>query len=365
MLMIRRGIVEIAFLFAGIACATAASAHPAPFSYLDIRIDRDALSVTLVAHIFDLGHDLGVSPPERLLDPSVLAEKGQAIAALLQGRLQISDRGQALTSGPWSRPEALTERQSIRLHVNYAVVRPPASLVVSTLMFPYDPIHQTFINFYEGDTLTSQAILDVGFHRFEYFPGTAFGALAVARRFTLEGIRHILTAPDHLLFLAGLLLLGGSIRRLILAVTAFTIAHTATLTLAMLHVMTPSERIIEPAIALTIVYLGADNLLVHGGRDARAWIAFAFGVMHGFSFAAVMRGIGLAGRALGSSVFSFNAGLEIGQVLVVVAGASALAALRARSEWMGRRLAFAGSVVVIAAGTFWFVQRVFFPGGIS
>ena len=363
--MIRRRIVEIAALLAGMACTTPASAHPAPFSYLDIRIGRDALDITLVAHIFDLGHDLGVSPPERLLDPVVLAEQGPAIAALLQGRLLVADRGQPLTPGRWSAPEALNERQSIRLHVSYAVVRPPASLAISTVMFPYDPIHQTFINFYEGDTLTSQAILDAGFHRFEYFPGTKPGALAVVRRFTLEGIRHVLTGPDHLLFLAGLLLLGGSLRRLMLTVSAFTIAHAATLTLATFHVVAPSERFIEPAIALTIVYLGADNLLVHGGRDARVWIASAFGLIHGFGYATVMRDIGLPGRALGWSLFSFSSGLEIGQALFVVAGASALAALRARSESMGRRLAFAGSVAVIAAGTFWFVQRVFFPGGIS
>ena len=70
-------------------------------------------------------------------------------------------------------------------------------------------------------------------------------------------------------------------------------------------------------------------------------------------------------RALGWSLFSFNLGVEIGQLLVVVAVASALSVVRARSEAVGRRLAFAGSIVVMAAGTFWFIQRVFFPGGWS
>jgi hydrogenase/urease accessory protein HupE len=365
MRMFRRRIVEIAMLLAGMGCATSTAAHPAPFSYLDIRIGRDGLDVTLVAHIFDLGHDLGVDPPEHLLDPAVLTGQGAAIAALLQGRLQLTDGGRQLTAGSWSAPEALPERQSVRIRATYAIARPPAVITVRALLFPYDPVHQTFINFYEGDRLTSQAILDVGFRRFEYFPDTTPGALGAARRFTIEGIRHVLTSPDHLLFLAGLLLLGGSIRRLVVAVTAFTVGHTATLTLAMLHVMTPSQRIVEPAIALTIVYLGADNLLVQGGRDLRAWIALAFGFTHGFSFATVMRDIGLPGRALGWSVFSVNTGLEIGQVLFVVAGASAMAALCARSEWTRRRIAFAGSIVVIAAGTIWFVQRVFFGGGIS
>jgi hypothetical protein len=168
-----------------------------------------------------------------------------------------------------------------------------------------------------------------------------------------------------LLFLVGLLLLGGSMRRLAVVVTAFTVAHSVTLSLAVLSIFSPPARIIEPAIALSIVYVGADNLLVHGGRDVRAWIALTFGFIHGFGFANVLREMDLPSRALGWSLFSFNLGVEIGQLLVVVAVASALAALRSRDEVVGRRLAFAGSLVVIAAGAFWFIQRVFFPGGIA
>jgi hypothetical protein len=102
-----------------------------------------------------------------------------------------------------------------------------------------------------------------------------------------------------------------------------------------------------------------------GGRDLRGWMAFAFGFIQGFGFANVLREMELPSRALGWSLFSFNLGVEIGQLLVVGAVASALVALRARSEAAGRRLAFAGSIVVIAAGAFWFVQRVFFPGGLA
>jgi hydrogenase/urease accessory protein HupE len=95
------------------------------------------------------------------------------------------------------------------------------------------------------------------------------------RRFVPSGVHHILIGPDHLLFLVGLLLLGGSIRQLIAVVTAFTVAHSITLSLAALSIVTPPARVVEPAIALSIVYVGADNLMVHGGRDVRAWIAFA------------------------------------------------------------------------------------------
>ena len=97
----------------------------------------------------------------------------------------------------------------------------------------------------------------------------------------------------------------------------------------------------------------------------RAWIAFAFGFIHGFGFANVLREMDLPARALGWSLFAFNLGVEVGQLLVVAVVATALAALRSRNETAGRQLAVAGSVVVMAAGAFWFIQRVFFPGGIS
>ena len=235
---------------------------------------------------------------------------------------------------------------------------------MDALLFPYDPAHQTFLNIYDGDALTL-AILDGGRTRFEYFAGTRQGAFAVVRKFLPAGIHHILIGPDHLLFLVGLLLLGGTVRQLAMVVTAFTVAHSITLSLAALNLVTPPARIIEPAIALSIVYVGADNLLVRGGRDVRAWIAFTFGFIHGFGFANVLREMDLPSRALGWSLFSFNVGVEIGQLLVVVVVASVLTTLRTRSEAAGRQLVFAGSLVVIAAGTFWFIQRVFFPAGIS
>jgi hypothetical protein len=87
-------------------------------------------------------------------------------------------------------------------------------------------------------------------------------------------------------------------------------------------------------------------------------------LIHGFGFANVLREMDLPPRALGWSLFSFNVGVEIGQLLVVVVAASALAAVRARSEVAGRRIAVAGSVAVIAAGGYWFLERVFFAGGL-
>jgi hypothetical protein len=343
--------------------ARLASAHPVPFSYLDLRLQPGSIDCVFVVHIFDAAHDLEVTPVERLLDPAVAAEHSRALINLLTSRLEVAADGRALAID-WSGPEVLADRQSLRLSAHVRLDGAPGTLSVHAAMFPYDPSHQTFLNVYEGETLT-QAILDHEKPRFEYFAGTRQGALAVVRKFVPAGIHHILIGPDHLLFLFGLLLLGGTIGQLALVVSGFTVAHSITLSLAALNIVTPSSRIIEPAIALSVVYVGADNLLVRDGRDVRVWIAFAFGFIHGFGFASVLREMDLPARALGWSLFSFNVGVEIGQLLVVVAVASALGALRARSETAGRQLAFAGSIIVVAAGAFWFVQRVFFPGGLS
>lgn len=352
----------MAAAIAVLALAAPASGHPVPFTYLDLRVQPGAIEGTLVAHIIDIAHDLQIAPPEQLLDPAVASGRSRAFAALMNGRLQLLADGRLLTPD-WGDAEPLADRQSLRIRVRYATQSPPGAVSVVAALFPYDPAHQTFLNVYEGGALT-QAILDRGHSQFEHFAGTRQGALAVARKFLPAGVHHILIGPDHLLFLIGLLLLGGTIRQLALVVTAFTVAHSLTLSLAALNVVNPPSRIIEPAIALSIVYVGADNLLVHGGRDVRAWIAFAFGFIHGFGFASVLREMNLPSRALGWSLFSFNLGVEVGQLCVVVVVASALAALRSRSEVAGRQLAYAGSIVVVAAGAFWFVQRVFFPAGI-
>lgn len=340
------------------------AAHPVPFSYLDVRLDSGVIHVTLVAHIFDVAHDLNVTPPESLLKGDVVAKAAGAMTAMLGPRFALTADGRPLTPHWSANPDILTDRQSLRFDVRYDLPAPPGTVRITASMFPYDPNHQTFVNVYEGEALT-QAILDRGRPGFEYFAGTRQGVAAVVRRFIPAGVHHILIGPDHLLFLIGLLLLGGTIRQLLIVVTSFTLAHSITLSLAALNIVSPPARFIEPAIALSIVYVGADNLLAGGGRDVRAWIAFAFGFIHGFGFASVLREMDLPSRALGWSLFSFNIGVEIGQLLVVVTVASALAALRSRSEIAGRQVAFAGSVVVIAAGAFWFIQRVFFPGGIS
>lgn len=342
-----------------------AAAHPAPFSYVDVRVESGAIDVGVVVHIYDVAHDLGVSPMERLLDEAVLRAQAARIQDLLHSRLTLLSDGRPLEGATWSPPEPLPDRQAIRLSARFDSRHAPGRLTIRAVMFPYDGQHQSFVNFYERGQLASQAILDGGRPEFDFFSGTRQGILAVLQKFVSSGVHHILIGPDHLLFLFGLLLLGGSFRQIALVVSAFTVAHSVTLSLAALNLFTPPPPVIEPAIALSIVYVGADNLLVRGGRDMRVWIATAFGLIHGFGFANVLRDMELPRRALGWSLFSFNLGVEIGQLVVVAVVAGTLAALRSRDAAAGRRIAFAGSIAVMAAGAYWFIQRVFFSGGMA
>ena len=342
-----------------VAFAAPAAAHPAPFSYVDARIRPSSVDVSVVVHALDVAHDLGIADEAVLLDAGTLAPHAAAIVALVRERLRLTFDDGERAEGAWGAPAPLADRQGISLQVTYPVGRPPGVLTIAARMFPYDPAHQTFVNVYEADALVRQGILTARRDRIEHYSGAGQGTWSVVRRFVAAGVHHILIGPDHLLFLVGLLLLGGTLRQLVLVVSAFTLAHSVTLSLAVLDVVSPPAWVVEPAIALSIVYVGADNLMARGGRDVRAWIAFAFGLVHGFGFAYVLREIGLPPRALGWSLLSFNVGVELGQLVVVIVVASALAAVRARSEPAGRRLATAGSVVVIVAGAFWFVERVF------
>jgi hydrogenase/urease accessory protein HupE len=342
-----------------LCAAQRAGAHPVPFSYLDVRVESSRITGSLVAHVIDVAHEIGVDPPERLLSGPEADAARPRIEAMLSPRLALIVDGHP-TAIAWTGLAIVSDRDALRLTFEIPLRAPAGVVTVRCALFAYDPNHQTFLNVYDRDQLAHQGIFDATRASFDFYPGSRQGAIAVVKRFLPEGIHHILIGPDHILFLIGLLLLGGTLRQLLFIVSAFTLAHSVTLSLAALAVVSPPARIIEPAIALSIVYVGADNLLVKDGRDMRPWIALSFGFIHGFGFANVLREMDLPRRALGWSLFSFNAGVEVGQVLIVAVIASALAAVRQRNAALGRRIVVAGSIVVIGAGTFWFIQRVFF-----
>src|SRR5687767_13315266 len=286
---IRAAVVAIIVL----GLARSALAHPAPFSYIDLRLDGTHTDGSLIVHDFDAAHDLGVNPPERLREAAVAEQYRDQLTRLMDSRLAITFDG-ARQVLKWTGLETLPDRQSLRL--SFLIERrPPGSVAVHAVMFPYDPAHQTFVNVYEEGQLRHQAILDYGRPTLDYYSGTWQGAAAVLAVFIPAGIEHILIGPDHVLFLIGLLLLGGSLWRLATIVTAFTIGHSITLSLAALDVVSPPSGVVEPAIALSIIFVGADNLLVQHDadrsarlpvvkgrpRDIRPAVAAVFGLVHG------------------------------------------------------------------------------------
>src|SRR5688572_16599904 len=131
--------------------ATTAGAHPAPFSYLDLRLNAGGVNGTLVVHDLDAAHDLGITQADALLDPAVAAKHRDALVQLLSPRITIEFDGRPVTI-TWGAIEVVPERQSLRLAFTIADP-PPGHTVMQAYVFPYDPIHRTFINLYEDDEL--------------------------------------------------------------------------------------------------------------------------------------------------------------------------------------------------------------------
>jgi hydrogenase/urease accessory protein HupE len=170
------------------------------------------------------------------------------------------------------------------------------------------------------------------------------------------GVEHILTGADHLVFLLGLILVGGSLRALIGVVSAFTLAHSITLALAALSVFTPSPRLVEPAIALSIAYVGVENLFVTDVRN-RWRITFPFGLIHGFGFAGALREIALPHARLPIALVSFNLGVELGQLGVLSILLPLTLAAR-RAPWFGNRGVKILSAGIAIGGGVLFVVRI-------
>ena len=179
-------------------------------------------------------------------------------------------------------------------------------------------------------------------------------------RFFLLGIQHILTGYDHLLFLFALLLGCCSLRPMLIIITVFTVAHSVTLALATFDIVSIPSRWVESFIALSIVYVGMDNFRKNIVESWRAWLTFAFGLIHGLGFAGLLKGIGLGanGQSVVAPLFAFNLGVETGQLAVVAVILPGLLLMRKRPGFE-RIWIPALSVVVVVLGGFWFAQRTF------
>lgn len=170
------------------------------------------------------------------------------------------------------------------------------------------------------------------------------------------GIEHIFTGYDHLAFLVGLLIMTTTLLSLVKVVTSFTIAHSVTLALATFGIVSLPSRLIESLIALSIAYIAIENFT--GKTLVHRWkITFLFGLVHGFGFSNVLKEMMLTRKALAISLFSFNAGVETGQ-LVFVGLVFPAVFYFAASRWKQSFLS-ATSLAIMCLGFYWFVQRAF------
>ena len=175
------------------------------------------------------------------------------------------------------------------------------------------------------------------------------------------GFTHILPRGlDHVLFVLGIFLLAVDLKPVLWQVSAFTLAHTITLALTVYGVVSLSPRIVEPLIALSIVYVAIENIFTSRLHAWRPVVVFCFGLLHGMGFAGVLTEIGLPRSEFVPALLSFNAGVECGQLTVIAAAFLVLGLPFRKKPWYRRRIVIPGSLIIAAIGLYWSIQRVFF-----
>jgi hypothetical protein len=173
------------------------------------------------------------------------------------------------------------------------------------------------------------------------------------------GFTHIVPGGlDHVLFVLGLFLLAANTRALLLQVSAFTIAHSVTLALAVIGWVSVPASIVEPLIALSIVYVAVENLFAASISRWRLAVVFAFGLLHGLGFADALGALGLSGGRLTTTLVGFNIGVELGQLAVVGGAALLVRALPVTPDVCRQFITRPASAAIAAAGLFWAVERV-------
>ena len=183
------------------------------------------------------------------------------------------------------------------------------------------------------------------------------GPGAVAGLYLRLGFVHIVPeGADHILFVLGLFLLSARLRPLVWQVTAFTVAHAVTLTLAALGYVSLPSGLVEPLIALSIAYVGIENVLVDRLTRWRPAVVFGFGLLHGLGFAGVLGELGLPDQERLLALLTFNAGIELGQLAVILAAALSFGWFRSR-RWYRARLAVPASAAIAVVGLAWAVER--------
>jgi len=326
--------------------------HLGNVSYSDIAVEGDTVyyRIKFAAHLIPAARERSL---DRLTRRDVIAMEAD-ILAWISEKLPVSSSGQACppTIEDSRGPDG---NDDLSLVLAFKCPHPPDSLRIEFNLFEgaLDQF-QNIVSFKStktslGYVFTEESrLLLVGEDKDEE-------SVSAVRRFFVLGVEHILSGYDHLLFLLALLLPGGTLWQLAGIITAFTIAHSITLTLATLGLVNIPPAPVEVAIAASIVYVAASNLRAHI-KDHRRRVTFAFGLIHGFGFASMLTAAGLPPQDVFTPLLSFNLGVEAGQFAVVLVTVPLI-------DWSTRsraalRIRSVGSWFIIAAGLFWMSQRM-------
>lgn len=302
--------------------------------------------------------------PSSVAEPLQRARAGEApsrdhLLGVVRDKVTLRAQGRRCEPGPGALAP-LTSQESLTLVVDFDCGGDVRDLVIRDDLFDVfgrdyhtlariDAPGQTAQFAFNPETRETRLTLDVA------------GGRRGLGSFVLLGVEHILTGYDHLLFLFGLLLRGGGWLALAKIITAFTLAHSVTLALAVLDVVTLPDRLVEAVIALSIACVAAENLVPRPVVSRRWVVSFGFGLVHGFGFSSALRELGLPTHGLFLSLFGFNAGVELGQALVVAVALPALALLR-NTRWEPR-MVWSSSLAILLVGVVLFVERAWFGSG--
>ena len=174
------------------------------------------------------------------------------------------------------------------------------------------------------------------------------------------GYHHILPEGlDHILFVVGLCLLSTNIKTILWQATAFTVAHSITLGLSMKGLIVAPSAVVEPIIALSIMFVAIENLMVTELKAWRILIVFLFGLIHGMGFASSLNEIGLPRNAFLTSILSFNVGVELGQITIIIAVFGTLVFFFGQKPYYRQRVVYPLSILIAIVAGYWTVQRTF------
>ena len=294
------------------------------------------------------------------VDPAAVEAVRAAILAYLARHLAVTGGGKACAPGG---AVILPDGDGIIYRNSFACANAAGDIVYrSTVLTEKDKAARQVVLIAQGKS-EMQALLDAG--NTTVTLSTAPPSLSsTMQRYLVTGIEHIFLGYDHVAFLIAVMLWARRLVPIIKIVTAFTIAHSITLSLAALNALIIPSRIVEPAIAASIVFVAVENFFSRA-IDKRWRVAFLFGLIHGFGFAGALREIGLPPNAVVPALAAFNIGVEIGQVAIVAIVLPVLGlvdrmlASDRTKPVRAARLVYAVSAMISLLGGYWLLARIF------